>query len=80
MNPAKTPSKAKSKTKNKRRRSKTSLSPDKSSKKALDLSVQLNDLIDRLGNGSDQELNNSEPFPSEPLFTSSQKSSFQNKR
>ena len=55
MNPAKSPSKCKSKSKarGKRRRSKTSLSPDKSAKKALELSQQLDCLIERLGTPSD---------------------------
>ena len=48
-------------TANKRRRSKTSLSPDKAAKKAIELSQQLDSLIERCGNNESctEELHNS---------------------
>ena len=65
------------KNKNKRRRSRTSLSPNKSAKKAakkvLELSQELSSIIDRLGDGSthENELEKS-GVPGEPIISSSQ--------
>ena len=70
MNPVKISNKQ---TANKRRRSKTSLSPDKAAIKAIELSQQLDSLIERCSNNeSTEELNNSASINGEPLITSSQ--------
>ena len=71
MNPVKISNKQ---TANKRRRSKTSLSPDKAAKKAIELSQQLDSLIERCGNNESctEELHNSASINGDPLITSSQ--------
>ena len=71
MNPAKYLNKKKT---CKRRRSKTSLSPDKYAKKAIDLTHQLDSLIERLGHDDSctEELNNSASINGDPILTSSQ--------
>jgi len=80
MNPVKISNKQ---TANKRRRSKTSLSPDKATTKAIELSQQLDSLIERCSNNESrtEELNNSASINGEPLITSSQtqKTSFSGK-
>jgi hypothetical protein len=80
MNPVKISDKQ---TANKRRRSKTSLSPDKAATKAIELSQQLDSLIERCSNNESrtEELNNCASINGEPLITSSQtqKTSFSGK-